>query len=171
LSQQGQSELDLRIDADDWKQISELTQTVTRSFNAALDSANVHSANVGATIVLADNSIVKKLNNQWRNKNNPTNILSFPAPEGEKTETGRNYLGDMILAFEVVNKEALQQSKALETHLCHLVIHGALHLLGHDHLEDAAASEMENLERTAMTALNLPDPYLPTAKLREKVEN
>ena len=171
MTNNGPAELDLRIDADGWKQFDDLEEIIRKSFNAALESVDLLPTTASATIILSDNSAIEKLNRQWRDKDTATNILSFPAPDGEKTETGLDYLGDMILAYDVVNKEALQQSKALETHLCHLVIHGALHLLGYDHIADDEADKMEDLERTAMTALKLPDPYLPVVPLRNEVEN
>ncbi len=160
MSRQDNCELELRVDADGWKQIHNLAETINNSFNAALESVSIACKEISATIVLSDESAVALLNRQWRGKEKSTNILSFPAPKDEKSETGRRYLGDIILAYEVVNKEALQQGKALETHLCHLVIHGALHLLGYDHLNDKQACIMEDLERTAMKTLGLADPYL-----------
>jgi len=164
------NQLELRVDDDNWKQIDDLAHIVTGAFKAGLESSGVSIADVGATIVLADDLTVKQLNQQWRNQENATNILSFPAPKDEKTETGQRYLGDMILALGVVSGEADEQGKALATHLCHLVIHGALHLLGYDHMKDDEARQMEDLERTAMTALKLPDPYLPNVAIKEMIK-
>jgi len=163
--------LELRVDEKNWRQIDNLAEVISSAFNAALvvgdRLADALDNNVGATIVLANNDRVMQLNDQWRSKPQPTNILSFPAPEGERDENGNRYLGDMILAFEVVARESEQQGKALATHLCHLVIHGALHLLGYDHLEDTEAEKMEKLEKRAMQALDLPDPYLPVSAEQE----
>jgi len=164
------NELELRIDDDNWKQADNLEKIVANAFGAGLECAGMSMANVGATIVLADDQTVKLLNQQWRGKKYATNILSFPAPEGEKTERRQRYLGDMILAWGVVSSQATEHGKALETHLCHLVIHGALHLLGFDHTKDDEARQMEDLERTAMTALKLPDPYLPNAAMKETIK-
>jgi len=165
---------DLRIDDDTWKQIANLEEAITDAFNAALFVADLsvkaYGETVSATIVLSDDARLEQLNSQWRSKPKPTNVLSFPAPQGERDENGNRYLGDMILAYGVVAGEALQQSKALETYLCHLVIHGALHLLGFDHMEDDEADKMENLEKAAMKELNLPDPYLPVSAKQENTE-
>ena len=170
--------IDLRIDGSEWSRITGLETMITDSFSTALSVAdlsvetfgNTVSATVSATVVLSDNDNLQQLNSQWRSKEKPTNVLSFPAPEGERDEDDNRYLGDIILAYGVVAEEAEQQGKALETHLCHLIIHGALHLLGFDHLEDGEAEQMEDLERTAMEALNLPDPYLPVTAKQENTE-
>lgn len=156
-------ELELCINDKVWQQIPDIEQTILRSFEAALAIKNMTAADSGATIVLSNNRQVSQLNEKWRDKPVPTNVLSFPACKGETNDNGMCYLGDIILAFEVVSSEAEVQGKALATHLCHLVIHGALHLMGFDHENDMAAEEMVDLERTAMKALELPDPYLPNA--------
>jgi len=153
-------QLELRIDDEAWHQIPGLENTVLQSFKAAIALKKLTIDDIGATIVLSNNGQVSQLNEQWRDKSAPTNILSFPACKGETNDNGKRYIGDMILAFEVIADEAEAQGKALATHLCHLVIHGSLHLMGFDHNNDQAAAEMEDLERTAMKALELPDPYL-----------
>ena len=168
-------EVDLRIDESAWNRIIGLETMIADSFSTALSAADLSveafGNTVSASIVLSDNDKLEQLNSQWRSKAKPTNVLSFPAPEGERDEDDNRYLGDIILAYGVVAEEAEQQGKALETHLCHLIIHGALHLLGYDHLDDGEAEQMEGLERTAMIALNLPDPYLPVSAKQENTEN
>ena len=84
----------------------------------------------------------------------PTNVLSFPT-----AETARPFLGDVILAHGVCTREAAEQGKSIADHLRHLVIHGVLHLLGHDHIEDDEAEAMEARERTLLAKLGVPDPY------------
>ena len=108
-----------------------------------------------ATIVLADDALVTQLNHQYRNKNRPTNVLSF----ADADESG-NYLGDIILGFETIAREAHEQNKPLMHHVQHLTIHGLLHLIGHDHEIEAEAEEMENLEISVLAALNISNPYL-----------
>lgn len=154
------NELELRIDDEGWHAIVDVSKFVDKAFSAAIMTQASMTNPLGVTIVLANNEAVEQLNSQWRAKQKPTNILSFPAPTSEKTESGIRYIGDMILALAVIEQEADEQGKALETHLCHLVIHGALHLLGYDHLNDKQACIMEDLERTAMKTLGLADPYL-----------
>jgi probable rRNA maturation factor len=99
-----------------------------------------------------------QLNKQYRHKQGPTNILSFPAdiPEG----IGLNLLGDLVVCAPVVEREALEQQKLLIHHWAHIIIHGVLHLLGHDHIEDDEAEMMENREINILQTLNVSNPYL-----------
>lgn len=109
------------------------------------------------TIRIVDASESQQLNHDYRGKNKPTNVLSFPfeAPPGIELPL----LGDLVICASVVENEALEQQKALEAHWAHMVVHGCLHLLGYDHIEDAEAEEMESLETTLITGLGFPDPY------------
>ena len=106
-------------------------------------------------ILLTDDDTVRNLNDRFRGKDRPTNVLSFPAPEN-----ARPHLGDIVLAHGVCAAEARAQGKPFADHLSHLVIHGILHLMGHDHEADDEAEAMEAQERTLLAALGIPDPYL-----------
>lgn len=110
------------------------------------------------TIRLVDETEGRELNNTWRHKDYPTNVLSFPAdvPEGLLDIP---LLGDLVICVPVVEREAAEQGKSLEAHWAHLVIHGCLHLLGYDHIDDAEAEEMEGLEQNLLAELGHPDPY------------
>lgn len=110
------------------------------------------------TIRLVDEAEGLELNHSYRHKDYATNVLSFPAevPEGILDIP---LLGDLVICVPVVEREAGEQDKRLEAHWAHLVIHGCLHLLGYDHIEDAEAEEMEALERTLLAELGHPDPY------------
>ncbi|MBK0003849.1 rRNA maturation RNase YbeY [Erwinia sp. S43] len=110
------------------------------------------------TIRVVDEAESHELNHTYRGKDKPTNVLSFPfeAPPGIELPL----LGDLIICRQVVEQEALEQEKALEAHWAHMVIHGSLHLLGYDHIEDDEAEEMESLETEIMLALGYPDPYI-----------
>jgi probable rRNA maturation factor len=119
------------------------------------------------SIVLADDTLLRSLNRRWREKDGPTNVLSFPAQDFSRGLTATAPipglampLGDVVLAFETVRREAVVQGKALGDHLAHLVVHGALHLLGFDHMTDEDASRMEGLERQALRVMGIADPYL-----------
>ncbi|MGF1774215.1 rRNA maturation RNase YbeY [Vibrio wakamikoensis] len=110
------------------------------------------------TIRIVDEQESHQLNHEYRGKDKPTNVLSFPfeAPPGVEI----NLLGDMIICRQVVEKEAIEQSKPLNAHWAHMVVHGSLHLLGYDHIEDEEAEEMEALETEIMLEMGFEDPYL-----------
>ena len=110
------------------------------------------------TIRMVDEEEGRELNRTWRHKDYPTNVLSFPAdvPDGLLDIP---LLGDLVICVPVVEREAAEQGKPLAAHWAHLVIHGCLHLLGYDHIEDAEAEEMEALERQLLAELGHPDPY------------
>ena len=116
------------------------------------------SADSELTIRLVDEPEGRELNRTWRGKDYATNVLSFPAevPDGILDIP---LLGDLVICVPVVQREAAEQGKSIEAHWAHLVIHGCLHLLGYDHLEDAEAEEMETLERHLLAELGHPDPY------------
>ncbi len=109
------------------------------------------------TIRLTDEEESQALNSEYRGKDKPTNVLSFPfeMPPGIPLEL----LGDLIICVGVVEREAQEQAKTTEAHWAHMVIHGCLHLLGYDHIKDDEAEEMEALERDLLASLGYPDPY------------
>ncbi|HXQ50288.1 MAG TPA: rRNA maturation RNase YbeY [Stellaceae bacterium] len=110
------------------------------------------------SLLLADDTLVRTLNRRWRGRNRATNVLSFPS--GDAGARGRpRLLGDVVLAYETVAREAAEQGKTLADHMAHLVTHGVLHLVGFDHEEDAQALRMERLERRILARLGVADPY------------
>ncbi|SKA23530.1 rRNA maturation RNase YbeY [Consotaella salsifontis] len=117
------------------------------------------SATSELSLVLADDATVKALNAQWRDKDKATNVLSFPAVELQPGDAPGPLLGDIIVARETVLAEASAEQKAPADHFCHLVVHGLLHLLGYDHIEEAEAEEMEALEVAVLGDLGIADPY------------
>jgi len=112
---------------------------------------------------IVDESESAELNEQYRHKQGPTNILSFPVeiPEG----IDLNLLGDLVICAPVLEKEAQQQNKILAHHWAHIIMHGVLHLLGYDHLDDEQAEEMESKEIALLQQLNIPNPYQQVAEL------
>ncbi|HXG78294.1 MAG TPA: rRNA maturation RNase YbeY [Methyloceanibacter sp.] len=112
------------------------------------------------TLVLAGDEEMRRLNRTFRGKDASTNVLSFPSGDAI-AEPG--FLGDVVLAHGTVAWEARQRNIPLKDHAAHLVVHGTLHLLGFDHADDAQADEMEQLERKALAALGIADPYAETA--------
>ena len=110
------------------------------------------------TIRLVDADEGRQLNSTYRGKDYATNVLSFPADL--PPELALPLLGDLVICVPVVAREADEQGKPLHAHWAHMVIHGCLHLLGYDHIEDADAEEMEALERELLAELGIADPYL-----------
>lgn len=110
------------------------------------------------TIRLVDEAEGLELNHTYRQRDYATNVLSFPADVPDEM-LDIPLLGDLVICVPVVEREALEQEKTPEAHWAHLVIHGCLHLLGYDHIDDAEAEEMEALERTLLAELGHPDPY------------
>ena len=112
----------------------------------------------GLVIRIVDEAESRQLNRDYRGKDSPTNVLSFPfeASPGVPNE----HLGDLVICAPVVKREAKEQGKVESHHWAHMVIHGVLHLRGHDHQDNAEAEIMENLERQLLAGLGLPDPYL-----------
>lgn len=116
---------------------------------------------------LTDDAEVQALNRDYRNKDKATNVLSFPmvAPgqieDLVRTDLGEVLLGDIVLAHGTCAREAAERAVRVEAHATHLIVHGTLHLLGYDHMEDREAEAMEALERKIMATLGLHDPYEP----------
>jgi len=110
------------------------------------------------TVLLSDDAQLAALNRDFRGKDKPTNVLSFPA-----AANADNYLGDVALAYEVTREEARAANKRLADHATHLVVHGVLHLLGFDHVTDRQARRMEPLETRILGELGIADPYASEA--------
>lgn len=142
----------------------ELTQWAAAAVHANVKNLR-DEAEISIVIVDADEG--RELNSQWRGKDYATNVLSFPS--NLPAELGLPLLGDLVICAPVVEREAEEQGKTLSSHWAHMVIHGTLHLLGYDHIEDNEAEEMEALETEIMQTLGFNDPYLPISE--EKTED
>lgn len=141
----------------DWAALADRSAraAVAHSRHAAL---NENEAEV--SIVFTGDEEVHALNAEWRGKDKPTNVLSFPMVEEDDLATAP-MIGDIILANGVCTTEAADKNIAVEAHAAHLVVHGMLHLLGYDHeTSDADAEEMEEVERRALASIGIADPYL-----------
>jgi probable rRNA maturation factor len=118
------------------------------------------------SVRLTDDDEVRTLNRDYRHKDKPTNVLSFPMVQRDlldglaNSDDGEVLLGDVVLALGVCTREAVEKGVATETHATHLIVHGLLHLLGYDHEGEAEAVAMEAIERTALGAMGLDDPYV-----------
>ncbi len=144
-------ELDLRVEAEGWQSIDGLTCLCQKALEAA---AKLETVVGEVSLLLTDDVEMQTLNSAWRGKDAPTDVLSFPADPMDAP-----FLGDIAVGIGIAARDAETQGKTLADHLRHLVIHGFLHLVGHDHEEDTQAVEMEALERQALATLGVPDPY------------
>lgn len=152
-----QLDIDVVRHSDAWTNSGITDEMVALAATTAFDFAPARVAECyQVAIVLADDAEVQSLNRTWRGKDAPTNVLSFPADDASSEPRP---LGDVILGYETVAKEAGEQDIALADHVCHLTVHGVLHLLGFDHASDREAQEMEELERRALASLGIADPY------------
>jgi probable rRNA maturation factor len=125
--------------------------------NALAAAAADTGAAGSVSLLLGDDAAISQLNMQFRGKEGPTNVLSFPPAQGD--QTGDNFLGDIALAVETIVEEAQFQGKRFEHHAAHLAVHGFLHLLGYDHANDADAQLMESRERAILASIGIADPY------------
>jgi probable rRNA maturation factor len=132
-------------------------KTVLRQAIAAA-SAVVPGGTGELAIVLTDDSAIRTLNRTWRGKDEPTNVLSFPAPTSSRGAPC--VLGDIVIAYETTAREALSEHKPFRHHLAHLAVHGFLHLAGYDHEMDEEAEAMERLEIAVLAQLKVPNPYI-----------
>lgn len=147
------AETEVMIESGGWSEESE--KLVQRAVSAALEACGEPEARV--CVLLTDDAAVQKLNAQFRGKDKPTNVLSFPAPEIPGDPAPQ--LGDLALAGETCRREALEEGKTVQDHLSHLIVHGVLHLCGYDHETPEEAEEMEDFEREILRGLGISDPY------------
>jgi len=129
------------------------------SLGSALAAAAAETGKTGlVSLLLGDDNALRALNKQFRGKDGPTNVLSFPPPPDDPAAEG--FLGDIALAAETIVEEAQFQGKRFEHHAAHLAVHGFLHLVGYDHTTSAADAEaMEALERKILASIGIADPY------------
>ncbi len=131
------------------------------TLGAAASLVDLPAGRLEVSLLLTDDAQVRDLNRDYRGQDKPTNVLSFAALDADSPipPDGPILLGDVIIARETAEREAAEEEKRLIDHLSHLVVHGVLHLLGYDHMEDDEAEEMESLERSVLAGLGVPDPY------------
>lgn len=150
--------IDVMVQSARWKKHPRASAIVRKAVQAAAKATSTRQPELA--IVLTDDSAIRTLNRDWRGFDKPTNVLSFPAPKPRAGTTHSGSLGDVIIAFQTVAREAADEGKPFTHHLAHLAVHGFLHLLGHDHENDRDARAMERLEVEILAGLGLPDPYI-----------
>ncbi|HEU5017398.1 MAG TPA: rRNA maturation RNase YbeY [Pseudolabrys sp.] len=147
-------EVDLQVQSQAWDGEPQAENTVRAAIAAA---ARACPAEGEVSIVLTDDAAIRTLNRDWRNLDKATNVLSFPAPK--PAAAAPLLLGDIVIAYETLAREADEEGKPLLHHLAHLAVHGFLHLMGYDHQTDSQADAMERLERDILASMNIADPY------------
>ncbi|NCT40588.1 MAG: rRNA maturation RNase YbeY [Alphaproteobacteria bacterium] len=139
--------IDIDTHSGDWPDSADAV--IERGIHAVLAHQDIEEAE--ASVVLGDDDFVQVLNRDYRDKDKPTNVLSFPQD--------LPMMGDLVFAYGVVKREAEEQSKTFENHLLHLTVHGSLHLLGYDHIDDGEAEAMEAIEIAVLHGLGVKNPY------------
>jgi probable rRNA maturation factor len=148
--------IDVLVESGLWLEPRAIKSKVRRAVNEA--AAALSTSDAELAIVLTDDSAIRLLNRQWRGIDAATNVLSFPThSRGGKPPL----LGDIVLAYETIAREARAERKPFAHHVAHLAVHGFLHLLGYDHQRDRDAEAMEQLERGILRHLAIADPYRP----------
>jgi probable rRNA maturation factor len=146
--------IDVLVESDRWQHAGTAKSVVRRAVTAAAAALSTSGAELA--IVLTDDSAIRLLNRDWRGIDAATNVLSFPV---EGAGGAPRLLGDIVVAYETVAREARDEKKPFAHHLAHLAVHGFLHLNGYDHRRDNDATVMERLERKILQRLAIPDPY------------
>lgn len=177
--------IDTLVASKHWRTVANVKAIVRQAvIQAAATTLSTTKAELA--IVLTDDSAIRLLNRNWRGVDAATNVLSFPAraPGAGNNAGGKKHLGDIVLAFETIAREAQSERKPFAHHVAHLAVHGFLHLVGYDHQHDQEALAMERTERDILRQLAIPDPYRPNlrgesgaagkrtgAKVRQKAVN
>ncbi|MFT6332999.1 MAG: putative rRNA maturation factor [Lentimonas sp.] len=165
---------DISINEKLWKNDPEISKKIKALIKQIIPQTSLISLkkllkNIEISVLLTNDEQIKQLNCDYRNKDKSTNVLSFPLLDGEKIKNG-NFenlqpdceemaLGDIVISYQSVLKESLEQNKKFDHHLTHLIIHSLLHLIGFDHIDDRDAKMMENLEISFLKDLGISNPY------------
>jgi probable rRNA maturation factor len=151
--------VDIVMESTLWEAVRGVEALIVQAVEAALRVGGMdHREDAELSVVLTDDSGIQALNKVWRGKDQPTNVLSFPAVPPERMAESPA-LGDLVLAYETIEREATELGIGIESHITHLVVHGTLHLFGYDHMSDTDAERMEMLEVAVLATLGIADPY------------
>ena len=148
--------IDVLVESPLWDKEPEASATVERAINTAAETIEAPAGEV--VVMLTDDETIRALNRDWRKIDKPTNVLSFPAVKTPGIEP--IMLGDIVIAYETLQRECSEEDRVFLHHLAHLAVHGFLHLMGYDHQDDSGAEAMEQLESNILARLDMPDPYL-----------
>lgn len=158
-------DIQIAVEADGWAEEAELEGLAGRVLETAAEYLRSEENQpfpampIEVSLVFSSDEQVREINAEWRGQDKPTNVLSFPAfPLSPGGKPGP-MLGDIIVARETVEREAVDLDKSFTDHLTHLMVHGFLHLFGYDHMDSEEAERMESLETRILASLGLSDPY------------
>ncbi len=147
-----------------WQGVVEASkEQIAEAVRLVIERISHYPVQYELSIVFANDETVQKLNRDYRHKDQPTNILSFPQIDrfsDVRDMPSPVMLGDLVLSWETISFEAVSQEKVLIHHVLHLVVHGVMHLLGFDHMTELEADEMEKIEIDILKQLHIPNPYL-----------
>ncbi len=156
-------QVDISIDFDEWNTIPDLESLARFAVDACLPAvAETLPAGAELSLAFVDDDTIRELNRDYRNMDKPTNVLSFPLWTQGEGAGDAVMLGDIVLSYQTVLRESLDQDKVLPDHLRHLIVHGFLHLFGYDHETNKQAEDMEALETDILSSLGVADPYNDT---------
>jgi probable rRNA maturation factor len=154
--------VDIVVESALWKDQRGAKALLRRAVAEA--AATLSTSDAELAILLTDDSVIRRLNRQWRGKDEPTNVLAFPTKppprSGGARRVAHRHLGDIVIARETLAREAAAEHKRFRHHLAHLAVHGFLHLCGHDHDTAKEAAAMEALEIAILARLGIPNPYI-----------
>ncbi|WP_413154287.1 rRNA maturation RNase YbeY [Bartonella sp. cb54] len=152
--------IDITIENSGWNDKQMLYNITEKALKTTMHHVSLENVVSEVSLLFTDDKHMAQINAQWRNKNKPTNVLSFPAFPLKVGQPPRLMLGDIVIARETVALEAKKEGKSFEDHLTHMIVHGVLHLLGYNHEIDDEAQQMEKLEREILQKLSIKDPYI-----------
>ncbi|MBN9672782.1 rRNA maturation RNase YbeY [Roseibium aggregatum] len=151
--------IDVSVEAGDWPEQDRLEALTRRAVAAAFSKGGLEAvAGSEVSLLFTDDAAIRVLNRQWRDKDKPTNVLSFPGSDPDGEAYGP-LLGDIVFAYQTVAREADDFGIEFSDHLSHLIIHGLLHLFDYDHQENDEAELMESLEKAILASIGIDDPY------------
>lgn len=151
--------IDIAIENHEWDDEKMLYNITEKALTTTMRHLSLENIVSEVSLLFTDDKHMAQINAQWRGKNNPTNVLSFPAFPLKIGQIPGPMLGDIIIARETVLFEAEKEGKLFQDHLTHMIVHGVLHLLGYNHETDDEAHHMEKLEREILQKLSIKDPY------------
>lgn len=151
-------EPDILVEDSRWHEALDVERLVVRAIDAVIEATKEPlSPETEISFLFADDARLRELNGEWRHKDAPTNVLSFPA--SAEARRFAPVLGDVALSFETIEREAQRDGTSFENHTLHMIVHGLLHLLRYDHEDEASAGKMEALESRVLVSLGAPDPW------------